>query len=140
MVDLSLLNNLDPDLVDKIYNYITYTQNTNLLEDIKSFHDVKDTLYRLYSERYSHEPEEIENWIYNDIILFYNNEMPLMNGYTKEYIDKLNRDICKHSDEKVKKYIMYCDNNKNIKSLINIHISKLSVEERFELLHFVNTF
>lgn len=135
---INRLDEIDSCLVDKIYSYITYPQPTFILEDIKSFHRTRNKLQHMYNERYAHEPDEIDNWIYNDILLFYNDDNPIMNGYIYDYIDKINRGFVKHSRTNIVKYIEYCDTKKNVKSLINIYTSKLTVEERYKLLNSVS--
>lgn len=140
MFDIQRLEDYDKDLVDKIYSYITYPQPQFLLDDIKSFHKTKNKLTYIYNERYTHEPEEVDNWIYNDLILFYNEDNPIMNGYTYGYIDKINRCFIEYSNKDTIKYIEYCDNKKNTKSLINIYISRLTVDERFTLLNMISNY
>jgi hypothetical protein len=129
------INRLDKDLIDKIYGYIHYPQPQSLLRDIENFYETKNRLYEFYTIQYSHEPDEVENWIYNDIISYFNDDIPIMIEYTDNYIDKINRGYLLHTKEKIIKYIEFCDSKKDIKSLINIYLSKLSVREREQILH-----
>ena len=128
------IEELDEDLIVKIYTYILYPQPSCLLEDIRSFNKTKNRLQHIYNERYAHEPDEINNWIYNDLMLFYNNDNPIMNGFTYGYIEKINRGFIKYTPSNIVKYIQYCDNKKDVKSLINIYISRLTIKERYELV------
>lgn len=135
MFDIEKLDSVNKDLVDKIYSYIIYPQPKYLLDDIRNLYEVKNKLYEIYTKRYSHEPEEIENWIYNDIICYYNDDFPTMNGYTDNYIEKINRFFRSYDTTSIINYIQYCENNKNIKSNINIYLSHLSIQERMQLLN-----
>lgn len=129
------INRLNKDLIDKIYEYVYYPQPQSLLRDIENFYETKNRLYEFYAIQHSHEPDEVENWIYNDILLYFNDDIPIMIEYTDNYIDKINRGYLLHTKEKIIKYIELCDNKKNVKSLINIYLSKLFVREREQILH-----
>lgn len=127
-----------PDLINKILSIVYYPQPRFLLNDIKSFYKTRQSVQQIYTERYSHEPEEINHWIYNDLLLFYNEDSPTMVGFVDGYLEKIMRST-KYVGKKIERdisirYIYFIEAYKSIESLINIYLSKLTPEERDNFL------
>lgn len=127
------------DIIEKIYSYITYPQPKELLNDIRNFYHTKRKLNKIYKRRYQHEPEEYQNWLYNDILCYFNEDKPIMLGITRKYFNILKRHymLKDSSDHSIERYINVLEIYRNTNSLINIYLSKLTIEERIEFLNCV---
>ena len=126
----------DKDIIDKIYSYITYPQPKELLNDIRNFHHTKNKLIEIYKKKYEHGPEEYKNWLYNDLLCYFNEDKPIMHGITQKYFNILKRHYMLQysSFHNIERYINMLEIYRNTDSLINIYLSKLTIKERNEFL------
>ena len=78
---MNIFDNLPYDLQIKIYSYIIFPQNKSLLDDIKSYHNVKRLIYVKYLNR---------GLIYNDDYSEYLNIHVLIQYDLMKYWEKIN--------------------------------------------------
>ena len=127
-----------PELLYNILSRVTYPQPKQLMDDVKNFHKIKQVTHKIYEKRYRHQPEEAKNWLYNDLMIFYNEDTPAMVGYVDGYLEKIMRSYIYNKKDNQRyisiRYIDHIENTKNIDSIINIYLSKLTPEEREDFL------
>ena len=136
------MNRLPHDIIRE--NIIPYTYNRQPIElcnDIKSFFNIREHLLKFYYDRWNHafyyEKNAQINWLENDIIRFYNNDIALMSGIHIDYTDKYKRLFILHN-----KNTEYINNvitlnlNMNPKNMINCLLAILTCEERIDLVNF----
>lgn len=132
-----------PELLYSILSMVTYPQPKQLMDDVKDFYKIRQLTHKIYEKRYRHQPEEAKNWLYNDLMIFYNEDTPAMVGYVDGYLEKIMRSSIYNKKENQRyisiKYIDHIENTKNVDSIINIYLSKLTPEEReYFLVSFQN--
>lgn len=132
-----------PELLYNILSMVTYPQPKQLMDDVKDFYKIRQLTHKIYEKRYRHQPEEAKNWLYNDLMIFYNEDTPAMVGYVDGYLEKIMRSYIYNKKDNQRyisiRYIDHIENTKNIDSIINIYLSKLTPEEReYFLVSFQN--
>jgi hypothetical protein len=121
---------LNDDLIDLIYSKILYKQPTELLNDIKNFHIIKNNIIQINSDI---------NVIPEYFFGYYNDFSPysILTSYTK----KLRRlyMLQRTSDKYIKKYIysinqQYMTDSISKMTLINRYLGLLTIVERTILM------
>ena len=126
-------NELDDDLKNLVLSKIRSPQKKELLDDIVSFKKHKDIIYNKYllngfeyTDDYT-DDFNIYGWIDNDLLGYYNNNIPYMdnNNYIKiidSNIRKLSRQMC----YKIKK-----EKNGESRVLFNYHLNVYTKHSKF---------
>jgi hypothetical protein len=123
---------------------IPYTYNPQpkeLCDDIKSFYNVRKHLLKIYHDQweiyFEFEKDADINWLENDILRYYNNDLALMNGYHINFTNKIKKlfMLNKKDDVFVNKIISSILNS-NPKRIINVLLALLTHEERILLVDF----
>lgn len=138
------MNKLPLEVIrEHIIPYTYSPQNNELLDDIKSFYIVRNLLLNIYyyrwKEAFNYEENADLNWLDNDIGRFFNDDSPMMFGYTDNCIKKFQRCyMCKDKEVNfvIKKIHNIMSNYRNVKNSINIQLGLLDKEERQKLLSF----
>jgi len=144
---MNIFDNLPYDLQLMIYSYIIFPQNKSLLDDIKSYHNIKRLIYIKYLSRgliYNDDYSEYLNihvWIQYDLMKYWEKNKPI------------NKKIAKNNNSIIKRLLCYRIKNKNYndttiynfynnltiscKFNINTYIGSLKNHER---LDFINSY
>jgi len=104
---MDIFDKLPYDLQLKIYSYILFPQNKKLLDDIKSYHNVKKLIYLKYLKK---------GFIYNNDYFDDLNIHACINYELMQFCDdslKNNKKLFKHSEAKINKFLAYKIKNKN---------------------------
>lgn len=131
-------NNLTEDLQNEILKNIRNPQNKNLLNDIEDFNKSKEKVFdKYYKKGYD---DDIDSEFYvnykveNDLLGFYNDNYPLIDGIKETNLEKLNRILSiKNKLNKNHTLVLYnilLNNNVNVNQRINILLGALTIEER----------
>ena len=140
---MNIFEKLPYDLQLKVYSYIIFPQNKELLEDIKSYYNIKKLLYikylckgLIYNDDYC-EYLNIHVWINYDLRIYWNNNKPFNKKIAKNNKSKFNKLLInKNSNYQT---IYNYSNNLTIscKFNINTYIGSLKNHER---LYFINSY
>ena len=130
-IDDKLDKYLNNDLIEKVYSHIIYNYPKELLEDIQDFYNKKNEILNIYTKKFSHEPDEVLNWIENDLLAFYNNDIALMNCFTNNFRNLFRRKY-KYNNYDDNQIDKYCTSlmSKDVKYIINILLSNMNKKER----------
>jgi hypothetical protein len=135
-----LIKTLPDDIIrEHIIPYTFQIQSKYLCDDIKSYNSVKTHLYELYYNRWKHtfyyEDNADINWLYNDIVAFFNENIATMNGYTVNHLKKWRRLFIFHdkSDLVIIDFLNKYKHRNCIKD-VNLHIGVLTNFEREEFI------
>lgn len=131
-------DNLTEDLQNEILKNIRNPQNKNLLNDIEDFNKSKEKVFdKYYKKGYD---DDIDSEFYvnykveNDLLGFYNDNYPLIDGIKETNLEKLNRILSiKNKLNKNHTLVLYnilLNNNVNVNQRINILLGALTIEER----------
>lgn len=131
-------NNLTEDLQNEILKNIRNPQNKNLLNDIEDFNKSKEKVFdKYYKKGYD---DDIDSEFYvnykveNDLLGFYNDNYPLIDGIKETNLEKLNRILSiKNKLNKNHTLVLYnilLNNDVNVNQRINILLGALTIEER----------
>lgn len=131
-------NNLTEDLQNEILKNIRNPQNKNLLNDIEDFNKSKEKVFdKYYKIGYD---DNIDSEFYvnykveNDLLGFYNDNYPLIDGIKETNLEKLNRILSiKNKLNKNHTLVLYnilLNNDVNVNQRINILLGALTIEER----------
>jgi len=129
---------LNADLQDLILSKIIYNKDKKLLEDIRNYKVSKKKIFKIYLEQGYN--SDINNEFYvnfkieNDLIKYYNDNIPTIYGITENNIEKLERILSiKEKMEKNKEGVatnLMSRNKIDVNSRINILLGALKIEER----------
>ena len=140
------MDKLPIDIIrEEILPYTYQPQPKELCNDIRSFHNIRDYLYKLYYDRWFHTFQYEENadlnWLDNDICRFFNDDNATMFGYTDNCLNKYKRSfILKDKTAKeIRDYINKIISCTNVKYSINIQVGILKCEERLKLVDFAHS-
>jgi hypothetical protein len=143
---MNIFNNLPYDLQLMIYSYIIFPQNKSLLDDIKSYHNIKRLIYIKYLNRgliYNDDYSEYLNihvWIQYGLMIYWNKNKPINKKIAKNNNSLINRHLLyriKHKNNNDPTiYNIYNNLTISCKFNINTYIGSLKNHER---LHFINT-
>jgi len=143
------LNKLPEDLQLDIYSRIKYPQNKNLILDIKTFYMVKKSIYSEYlsnvlsidNEDY-YNNNNIHSCIDNDLMGFFNDNIIYFDEKTKINEIRMNRILAYRIKYKLYNSKASFNFNRNAKTCPKTHINRyigcLNVDERGELLTYLN--
>lgn len=131
-------DNLTEDLQNEILKNIRNPQNKNLLNDIEDFNKSKEKVFdKYYKKGYD---DDIDSEFYvnykveNDLLGFYNDNYPLIDGIKETNLEKLNRILSiKNKLNKNHTLVLYnilLNNDVNVNQRINILLGALTIEER----------
>lgn len=139
---MDILSRLPLDIIREEIIPFTYNpQPKEICDDIKSFYNVRKYLSNVYYNRwkfsFDYEEDADYNWLENDILRFYNNDVALMYGIQIDYTNKYKRLFMLNNKDEV--YI-----NKMIsfywefepKHMVNFLLGILTCEERNNLINF----
>jgi len=135
---LKFFYELNDDLQDLILSKIIYTKDKKLLEDIRNYQVTKKKIFYIYLEKGYENDINNEFYVYfkieNDLIRYYNDNIPTMYGITENNIEKLERILSiKGKMEKKKEEVatnLMSRNKIDVNSRINILLGALKIEER----------
>ena len=120
------MNNLPNDVLLYIIAYTYSPQKSELLNDMKNFHDTKHQVIKNYTSRESElDPYE---WIMNDIFRFANEYQPTIYGFTNNFMNIFLRNP-RISRETFTSYIEKFE-SMSCTQQINIFLSLLTIHER----------
>jgi len=139
-----MLNKLPIEIFrEHIMPYTYNPQPKELCRDIRSFHYIREYLYKFYHDRWEiFEPGEYINWLENDIIRFLNDDKATMWGYVENYVEKISRlFLFKNKDKKtirqfIHTNIMKFQPNFSIRTFLGL----LTPDERIKLVNFTIDF
>ena len=131
-------DNLTEDLQNEILKNIRNPQNKNLLNDIEDFNKSKEKVFnKYYKIGYD---DDIDSEFYvnykveNDLLGFYNDNYPLIDGIKETNLEKLNRILSiKNKLNKNRNLVLYnmlLNNDMNVNKRINILLGALTINER----------
>jgi len=139
----NLLKTLPDDIIrENIIPYTLECQPKHLCDDIKSYYLAKTYLYDLYYNRWKHifyyEDNADINWLSNDMLGFFNENIATMNGYTDNHLKKWRR-LFFFQDKSDLVIIDFLNNYKcrNCIKDVNLQLGVLTQTEREELIEFV---
>jgi len=154
----SLFHQIPLDIMKNCIMPLTYSpQSKELCTDIQSCYNVKQRLYKKYTEKFPRLPstlhgESAEDWLSNDLGRFLNNDVPTIHGYQEFYINiyrrlfsltSKNRDfIIDHLENMAMASMFSSDSHWNdigVKYEINTIIGILTPSERIKLIEFMNS-
>ena len=117
-------------------------QPKEICDDIKSFFNIRKHLCNIYYDRwkdtFEYEKNADFNWLENDILRFYNNDIALMNGVHIDYINRYKRLFMLHDKDRedinhlIRLYLRY-----DSKQMVNRLLGILTSKERIDLVDFV---
>lgn len=91
----TIWSKLPNEIIGKILGFYYSPQPIVLMEDIRSFYDfhaeASKYYYRYWITVLNSALNEDRNWLLNDLILFLNDYIATMYGYTKNYCSVINR-------------------------------------------------
>lgn len=131
-------NNLTEDLQNEILKNIRNPQNKNLLNDIEDFNKSKEKVFNKYYKKGYDDNIDSEFYVNykveNDLLGFYNDNYPLIDGIKETNLEKLNRILSiKNKLNKNHTLVLYnilLNNDVNVNQRINILLGALTIEER----------
>ena len=131
-------NNLTEDLQNEILKNIRNPQNKNLLNDIEDFNKSKEKVFNKYYKIGYDDNIDSEFYVNykveNDLLGFYNDNYPLIDGIKETNLEKLNRILSiKNKLNKNHTLVLYnilLNNDINVNQRINILLGALTIEER----------
>ena len=131
-------NNLTEDLQNEILKNIRNPQNKNLLIDIEVFNKSKEKVFDIYYKKGYDDDIDSEFYVNykveNDLLGFYNDNYPLIDGIKETNLEKLNRILSiKNKLNKNHTLVLYnilMNNNMNVNQRINILLGALTINER----------
>jgi hypothetical protein len=131
-------NNLTEDLQNEILKNIRNPQNKNLLNDIEDFNKSKEKVFNKYYKKGYDDNIDSEFYVNykveNDLLGFYNDNYPLIDGIKETNLEKLNRILSiKNKLNKNHTLVLYnilLNNDINVNQRINILLGALTIEER----------
>ena len=131
-------NNLTEDLQNEILKNIRNPQNKNLLNDIEDFNKSKEKVFNKYYKIGYDDDIDSEFYINykveNDLLGFYNDNYPLIDGIKETNLEKLNRILSiKNKLNKNRNLVLYnmlLNNDMNVNQRINILLGALTINER----------
>ena len=131
-------NNLTVDLQNEILKNIRNPQNKNLLNDIEDFNKSKEKIFNKYYKIGYDDNIDSEFYVNykveNDLLGFYNDNYPLIDGIKETNLEKLNRILSiKNKLNKNHTLVLYnilLNNDVNVNQRINILLGALTIEER----------
>lgn len=131
-------NNLTEDLQNEILKNIRNPQNKNLLNDIEDFNKSKEKVFNKYYKKGYDDDIDSEFYVNykveNDLLGFYNDNYPLIDGIKETNLEKLNRILSiKNKLNKNHTLVLYnilMNNDMNVNQRINILLGALTIEER----------
>ena len=137
------IQKLPMDIVLQIIPYTYNLQNKNLLRDIINYNQTKNKLLELYKyfwtkeiqSEESEESEEYKYWLKRDLFIYANNYN--LSYYEDKFYNILKRNIFLQSEKKIYKYITNLQ-KKELSTQINILLAFLNIDERNELLIYIN--
>jgi hypothetical protein len=134
------IQKLPMDIVLQIIPYTYNLQNKNLLCDIINYNQTKNKLLELYKyfwtkEIQSEESEEYKYWLKRDLFIYANNYN--LRGYDEKFYKILARNIFLQSEKSIDTYITNL-HKKELSIQINVLLALLNIDERNELLIYMN--
>ena len=131
-------NNLTEDLQNEILKNIRNPQNKNLLNDIEDFNKSKEKIFNKYYKIGYDDNIDSEFYVNykveNDLLGFYNDNYPLIDGIKETNLEKLNRILSiknkLNKNHTLVLYNMLLNNDMNVNQRINILLGALTIEER----------
>jgi hypothetical protein len=131
-------NNLTVDLQNEILKNIRNPQNKNLLNDIEDFNKSKEKIFNKYYKIGYDDNIDSEFYVNykveNDLLGFYNDNYPLIDGIKETNLEKLNRILSiknkLNKNHTLVLYNMLLNNDMNVNQRINILLGALTIEER----------
>jgi len=144
---MNIFEKLPYDLQLKVYSYIIFPQNKELLDDIKSYYNIKKLLYikylckgLIYNDDYC-EYLNIHVWINYDLRIYWNSNKPFNKKIAKNNKSKFNKLLAykiKYKNYKDQTIYNYYNNlTISCKFNINTYIGSLKIHER---LCFINSY
>ena len=134
------IQKLPMDIILQIIPYTYNLQNKNLLCDIINYNQTKNKLLELYryfwtKEIQSEESEEYKYWLKRDLFIYANNYN--LRGYDEKFYNILARNIFLQSEKSIDTYITNL-HKKELSIQINVLLALLNIDERNELLIYMN--
>lgn len=137
------MNRLPIDIIREHILPFTYNpQPKEICDDIKSFFNIRKHLCNVYYDRwkdtFEYEENADYNWLENDILRFYNNDIALMNGIHIDYINRYRRLFMLNDKGRedinhlITLYLRY-----NSKQMVNLLLGILTCKERIDLVDFL---
>ena len=137
------MNRLPIDIIREHILPFTYNpQPKKICDDIKSFFNIRKHLCNVYYDRwkdtFEYEENADYNWLENDILRFYNNDIALMNGIHIDYINRYRRMFMLNDKDRedinhlITLYLRY-----DSKQMVNRLLGILTSEERIDLVDFL---
>ena len=137
------MNRLPIEIIRENILPFTYNpQPKEICDDIKSFFNIRKHLCNLYYYRwkdtFEYEENADYNWLENDILRFYNNDIALMNGVHIDYINRYRRLFMLNDKGRedinhlIRLYLRY-----DSKQMVNRLLGILTSKERIDLVDFV---
>jgi hypothetical protein len=134
----ALMDKLPLEII--LFHIIPYTYNVQskaLLEDIKSYVQIKHILNMLYYKYWILSGSELEpedkNWLLNDINIYANNDVAMMYGFVDKFYTIYKRNILLHTNNQVNNYILSLE-QKDVTTQINIFLGLMLPIERIEFI------
>lgn len=109
----------------KIYSFLE--KDPILCKDIQSFVAMRENIRMVYETMYR---EKWSAWMMNDLCRFYNDDEPIMNGYTPRFFQLWNRVYGLHPTEQWFDKIMNTIDDDAIRRLCNQMFATLDILER----------
>ena len=133
-----LVNSLPEELYEFILKLTYKPQNKYLLNDIKNFFQTKEIglyLYDLfYFDEYGFDKEFAYAWFVNDIGLYLNGSVGIINKIEDQFINTLLRLYTFNTTEQIKKFCWFKLNRYPLKKEFNILWGVLTPYEREQML------
>ena len=137
------MNRLPIEVIREHILPFTYNpQPKEICDDIKSFFNIRKHLCKMYYDRwkdtFEYEENADYNWLENDILRFYNNDIALMNGVHIDYINRYKRLFMLNDKGRedinhlIRLYLRY-----DSKQMVNRLLGILTSKERIDLVDFV---
>jgi len=136
-------DNLNEDLQNEILKNIRNPQNKELLNDIEDYNKSKENIFNKYYNMGYNDDIDSEFYINykveNDLLGFYNDNYPLIDGITETNLEKLNRiSSIKYKLNKNNTIVLYnllLNNSINVNQRINILLGALTIYERKKFIN-----
>lgn len=140
-------SDLPIDIINHIIPYTYSIQPRELLEDIRSYSDTKESIENIYYDLwfkddlwFEEDGDEIVDkcWLINDLFAFANDYNPTIFGFVDSFYNIFSRNIMLKKDfEKINNFIGKLE-NESIEKQINIFWGLFNMEERMDFIDIAN--
>jgi hypothetical protein len=138
---------LDDDLKNYVLSKVRNPQNKNLLDDIINYNKTKKIIYNIYENKGLEYTDDLTDdfnihaWVENDLMGFYNDNIPLIENITENNLKKIEKikafQLKIEKDKSTALYNIMFNMNLNPINRINNLIGCLTISERDKFIEHI---